>query len=124
MNNKNSIILLLAIIGTLTSCFKERIDINNNKDENKKLVIIGWINSLDEPQFVQISNTVNYLGGFVPDGVSGAMVTLEDETNVYTMEEKEKGNYYLPGDWKAKVGDTYQLSVSYDGKEYTASHHI
>lgn len=116
------LIVFSFFILTFTACFTERIDLDNNVDDNKKLVITGWINSLDEPQFITISNTINYLGEFKPDGVSGAVVTLADETNTYDLIEKEKGNYYLPNDWEAQVGQEYALKVNYENLEYTARH--
>ncbi len=118
----HKLIIVLAVLITFTSCFKERIDIDNNTEENKKIVITGWITSLEEPQFINISRTVNYLGGFQEDKVSGAVVTLQDGISTYTMTEKEAGTYYLPDDWVARLGDDYNLKVVFDNKEYTATH--
>ncbi len=117
-----SIIFIALIITTFSSCFKERIELDYNVDENKKLVITGWINSLDEAQFVSISQTVNYLGGFTPEMVGGAAVTLQDNSTTYDLDEKETGFYFLPDTWIPQVGDTYKLVVTYDGKEYTSTH--
>lgn len=117
-----NLIIILSVLLTFTSCFKERIELDNNKDENKKIVITGWITSLDEPQFISINQTVNYLGGFEPDRVSGAVVTVEDGVTIYDLEEQEAGNYYLPADWTARIGDEYKLKVIYENKEYTSVH--
>ncbi len=117
-------ILFIAIVCSLTSCFKERIDVNYNVDENKKIVISGWITSLEEPQFIQISKTVNYLGDAEIEMIGGAEVTLSDEENSYLLEGKEKGFYYLPDSWTPRIGDQYQLKVIIDGKEYSASHQM
>ena len=116
------IIFLTLTLFTFSSCFKERINPNYNTGENKKLVITGWINSLPEPQFINISRTVNYLGGLETDKVSGAAVILEDAIGSYTLEEKGPGTYYLPEDWVARVGDLYQLEVRHLGETYTSSH--
>lgn len=119
-----SILFIALILGMLSSCFKERIELDYNTDENKKLVITGWITSLDEPQFIDISRTVNYLGGFKPDKVSGAEVTLQDAINTYPLIEAEAGTYYLPSPWTARVGDTYKLKVVYEEKEYNSTHQM
>lgn len=118
---KNIIIMLTTLL-TFTSCFKERIELDNNTDENKKIVITGWITPLDEPQFIEISQTVNYLGSFTPDRVSGAIVTIEDAITTYDLEEREAGFYYLPEDWTARVGDDYKLRVEVNNKTYTSVH--
>lgn len=118
------IFIFASVLLTFTSCFQERIELDYNVDENKKLVITSWISTLDDPQFVSVSQTVNYLGAYTPAGVSGAIVSIADELQTYTLTEKEQGQYHLPADWVARVGDIYQLTVQYDGKEYTASHQM
>lgn len=117
-------ILFIAIIFSLTSCFRERIEIDNNVEENQKIVITGWITSLDEPQFIEISKTINYLGDATIEMVGGAEVTLSDNENTYTLEGKEKGFYHLPDSWTPRVGDQYKLTVLLDGKEYSATHQM
>ena len=82
LKNMYKSILFIAIICSLTSCFRERIEIDNNVDENKKIVITGWINSLDEPQFIQVSKTINYLGDDEIEMIGGAEVSLSDEENL------------------------------------------
>jgi len=119
-----NIIIFSMLSLVLTSCFKERIELDNNTNENKKLVINAWITSLDEPQFVSLSQTVNYLGGFQPELVSDAVVQLNDGMTTYDLVEKEPGFYYLPDDWMARVGEEYELTVNYEDKEYTARHQM
>lgn len=124
MNIYKVIILISFVLATFTSCFKERITPNYNTGANKKIVINAWINTLDEPQFVQVSETVNYLGSFTPSQISNAIVSIEDEVTTYDLIEREPGFYYLSNDWTPQIGNTYHLSVRYDGKEYTATHQM
>ena len=111
----------IIILFSLTSCFKDRIEIDLNQ-ENQKIVITAWITDLDEPQFVTVGKTVNYLGPVSQEFVSGATVKLSNSTDEFFLSEVEVGRYYLPGDWTAELGDTYTLNVLIDDKEYVASH--
>ena len=118
MNKLIAFILLIS----LTSCFTERIELDYNQNENKKVVITGWITDLDEPQFITVQNTVNYLGEVLPDPIANAVVSISDNQNSYELTHQEKGKYYLPDNWVANVGDNYKLSVSYDGTTYNSEH--
>lgn len=117
---KNYIIASIILLIT-SSCFTERIDLDLNSN-NEKLVITGWITDLDEPQYITLSLTTNYLGDQPVNYVSDAEVTLSDETSSYSLTENEAGVYYLPDDWSASVGDLYTLEVRYNDELYTASH--
>lgn len=117
----NKLIAFILLI-TLTSCFEERIELDYNQNENKKVIITGWITDLDEPQFISVENTVNYLGENVPDPISDAVVSISDSQSSYELAHQENGKYFLPTNWTATIGETYTLTVVYDGNTYTSSH--
>lgn len=117
-------IFACALLLSLSSCFKERIDVDYNTGENKKVVVTAWITTIDEPQYVDLSYTGNYLGEFTADKISGATITLDDEVDVVNLVEGEAGKYFLPNDWTARVGNNYKLKVNIDGSEYTAEHQM
>ena len=115
-----NILIIIACCYSFSSCFYDRIDLDYNEDENKKLVITAWITTIDEPHFIEVSKTVNYLGEFVPEKISGVEATLQDEDQTYTLTEKETGKYYLPDDWTGKIGQEYTLEVVHEGTTHTA----
>lgn len=117
---KKLFIIFISIV-SFSSCFVEPIELDLN-NENEKIVILGWITDLDEPQFVKITKTVNYLGDLPEVFVSDASVVISDSERSYTLEERKSGHYYLPVDWTAKIGDTYSLEIFYDGIEYNSSY--
>lgn len=117
----NKYIILFVLPVLLSSCFKDRIELDLN-EENSKLVVSAWITNLNEPQVVTLSKTVNYLGNQNKNTVSGASVTISDVVESYVLVENEPGKYYLPNNWEARVGDLYTLQISYEGEEYIASH--
>jgi len=125
MRNSNIpkfIVMLLSMI-VLSGCFKERIELDLNEG-NKKIVIAGWISTLDEEQFVTIHKSINYLEEEVPEAVSNALVTLSDGTNTYSLPEITEGKYVLSPQWEAKIGGTYELTVSVSDQEYKATHKL
>ncbi len=117
---KHLFIIFISVI-FFSSCFIDQIELDLN-DDNEKVVILAWITDLNEPQFVKISKTVNYLGNLPEVFVSDASVVISDSERSYTLEERKSGHYYLPLDWTARIGDTYSLEVFYDDKEYTSSY--
>lgn len=119
---KKLIFITVSLVLLLSSCFKERIDVNYNSENNKKVVIIAWLTDLDEAQYVSVGYTVSYLGEISEDPISNALVKISTTGEEYILDEQEKGKYHLPSDWKAMIGNEYHLQVEHDGKEYTASH--
>lgn len=147
---KKIVIYLLSII-ILSSCTKEvEIDIPGYED---KLVVDGFIET-NAPPFVLLSHTNDiysptnleaYLNGFI----SGAIVTVNDGTTTFTLDEictdnlppgtedyaanlfgipvEELANYHLCAytsmdlSLLGEVGKTYYLSVTYGSKTYTSS---
>lgn len=118
-----SIAKLIVPAFILTACFTERIDLDLNED-NTRLVVSAWITNLDEPQFVKVSRTVNYLDDQSEDLVADAIVTLSDESETYLLNEIHQGYYYLPHDWTSVVGDLYTLTIQFEGQEYIATHRM
>ena len=117
------ILLLSILLGVLlSSCFQDPIDINLNEN-NKKLAIEAWINTLDEDQFVTLTRTANYLGSDAYETVSDATITLTDEEGmVYQLGETSPGKYLLQGDWNPVFGSMYTLRVEVENEVYTAQH--
>ena len=106
----------------MTSCFYDRVELNYNQNENKKVIITGWITDLNEPQYITVQNTVNYLGENNFDPITDALVTLSDSQQTYELSHHNNGEYQLPDTWQAIIGDTYELEVILSGNTYTSSH--
>lgn len=115
---KNYKIFLFLLI-LCTGCFKERIELDLNQDF-KKVSIVSWINDLDDRQYVDVNYTINYLGRDTFEYITDASVVLSDEITSYTLLHEEKGRYFLPSDFEARIGDEYTLTVTHKNKEYIA----
>ncbi|PIB35797.1 hypothetical protein BFP72_10525 [Reichenbachiella sp. 5M10] len=120
MRNTTNTIIALILAWTMTSCYYDRIDLDLNT-EDPKLAVEAWITDLDEPQYIELSRTVNYLGEQDIDHVTEAIVTLNDEVEDIALVQQEEGKYYLPDDWQPRLGNLYTLTILLDGETYSAS---
>jgi hypothetical protein len=109
---------LLLVAGIVSSC-KEKIDLPL-KDQSGKLVIEGNITDGLNPAVVLVSKTTNYKDTLFFDGQSGAIVVIEHNGVSDTLPEIARGIYSLNA-LKSIANMTYNLTVNFEGKRYTAS---
>jgi len=120
MKNIQIYITLLVLSITVSSCFKDKIDLDLNEGNNKKLVIVAWFTTYDETQAVQLSYTHDYFQGAAEDVVEDALVTLSYDNQTITLTDQGNGYHTMPEDWRAEDGKTYELKVVHDESEYSA----
>lgn len=111
-------LLIFFIFFSLLGC-KKVIDVNL-KNADTKIVITGEVNNLDGPYEITVSKSANFTSDNDFPPVSGALVTLSGNGVTETLEEKKPGNYYTK-DLVGKPGESYTLTVLFDGKTYTAT---
>ncbi|MGL4629660.1 MAG: DUF4249 family protein [Leadbetterella sp.] len=115
---KKYIILLAAVLG-MSSC-EEVIDIDL-KDADAKLVIEGTIsNQNNVPAMVKISKTVSFDASNAFNGVSGAVVTIADESGSVETLKSTSAGVYIAEKIKGQIGKKYTLTVLVEGKTYKA----
>lgn len=112
------ILILLAVLG-LSSCQKIiSVDLHTT---NPQIVIEGTITDQPGPYTVVITETGNY---FEPSltfpVVSGALVTIVDDTGVIDTLKEQAGGKYLTERTKGLPQRAYTLTVVAGGKEYQA----
>ena len=122
MITKYLYILLISILSLimLSSCFSERIDLDLNTLENKKVVITSWLNNLDDDQYVQVYYTGDYFIDPNMESINDATVTLSYETEELVLENTTNGIYLLPSEWKGVEDIEYTLTVTHNNMEYRA----
>lgn len=109
---------LLVIAFALSSCTKV-IDINLNAAA-PKLVIEGNISDQPSSCIVKLSTTVNFDESNTFPPVTGAVITLSDNSgNAATLSETSPG-IYTTSSMQAVIGRAYTLSVTTGGNTYTA----
>lgn len=114
------IFILCSIVG----CYQERIDLDLNDNENKLVVITGFVSTLDTFPTINVSYTVEYTGPLKSDPISNATVEMTDGQNTYVLEETTPGKYKSTTSWNPIIGAQYDLLVRIGQKEYTSSHKL
>lgn len=116
-----SALLILSIL--YTSC-EDTIEVDNGF-ESSQLVIDAWINSnIDETQTIILSLSQDYFDNRLPDPISDATVNVSSPTGSYDFVHTENGQYqWTPEAGKniGEIGDTYTLTVDYNGNTFTSS---
>jgi hypothetical protein len=112
-------IIGISIIAFVSSCQKV-IDINLNST-SPAIVITGNINDQPGPYTVALSQTVNFSDPNTFPTISGAFVTIADNSGTTdTLVETKPGNYQTKK-ITGVIGRTYILTVIANGQTYTAS---
>jgi len=110
------LIALMFIVVGLISC--QKVISVNTGDSTPQLVIEGNITDVQGSQTVKLSKSVPYGSNNVFPTVSGATVTLNDNTNAtYRFTETQPGTYTL-NNFKGKALTFYVLTVKSEGKAY------
>jgi len=112
-------IILVFVIVLITSCQKViNIDLNS---ASPALVITGNINDQPGPYTVSLSQTVNFSDPNSFPAVSGAFISITDNTGIIdTLVETKPGTYHTKKT-TGVAGRTYNLTVIANGQTYTAS---
>lgn len=115
--NKSIVLFLISIF--LSACEKEiNIDLKNAIPQ---LVIEGNVSDSPGPHTVKLSKTVNFSSPNIFPTVSGALVVISDNTGI-----RDTLSEITPGLYQTHViigtpGNTYNLFVETEGKQYFAS---
>ena len=113
-----AIFAAFAIIGA--SCSQDVVTVDLNH-ANPHIVIEGAVTEGPGPHTVRISKTADFFTPADYPSVSGAMVTIGDDTgNVETLVERTPG-IYTTETVQGVTGRTYTLSVETEGMGYRAS---
>jgi len=109
-------VLIVFVAMGLLSC--QKVISVNTGDSTPQLVIEGNITDVQGPQTVKLSKSVPYGSNNVFPTVSGATITLNDNTNAtYRFTETQPGTYTL-NNFKGRALTLYVLTVKSEGKTY------
>ncbi|MGV8878238.1 MAG: DUF4249 domain-containing protein [Sphingobacteriaceae bacterium] len=112
------LILLLFVVSQF-GC-KKIIDIRL-KDAKRVIVIEGNVTDNTDRQVVTISKSIPFTEPNYFPAVSGAEVSITDNTGVIKILLEQMPGVYVTTDLKGEPTKTYQLQVNVDGQTYTAS---
>lgn len=122
---------LLSLSAFLFFACEDRISPSLEK-ANPVLAVDAWINNKNEKQIVRLTQTQPYFQNSVPEGVSGALVTITDnEGRNYLFNEdfNKAGDYtWTPPTSSVvfgKIGNSYRLVVQLqNGETYQATSYM
>ncbi len=116
------LITIFFVVLGLTSC-EDVIDVKLEEGETQ-LAVDGWITDQPGPYTIRLTTTAPYFNNTTTPRVKGATVTLTDsEGNSEILKESEPG-MYVTSQLQGKIGNSYTLSIRYEGEEYTAQTQI
>jgi len=109
----------MLIFLILSSC-EDIVDIEL-EDFPESLVVDAWINDLPEDQIIVLSQTNNYFENVSTPKISDARVSvMRNNDTELVFESQGEGRYVYSGDI-GNIGDTYELNIEFDGKQYCAN---
>ncbi len=112
--------LLFIFLAVLCSSCEKVIDLNLDGTESK-IVIESIFTDINTRHAVSISKTVNFDESNTKIPVTGAVVLIKEENGpTLTFTEPTPGNYTSIR-YKGIPGKKYTLSVTYEGKTYSAT---
>lgn len=122
MKTLESIFKILAVILTilLVSC-EELTELPIDENDTKTLVVDGMITNDTMPQVVNLSLTGSFYMDDQAPRATGAEVTITDNHgNEFPLYETIPGKYVTQANVAGAIGNTYTLTINYEGETYTA----
>jgi len=120
---KNINILIPLLLATLLISCEDEV-VLDLPDAPPVLVVDAFINDKPGPQEISLTLTQPYFSNDLPDDISGASVSVEDDLgNEFIFSETAPGRYtWVPAadETIGAIGRSYTLSVTYDGFSYRA----
>lgn len=117
--NQYKAFLLLTILSLCFSACEKEIDIDLRSVDPR--IMIEGIVKQDQLATVRVSHTLDFNNNGGYPNLTGAIVKIwDDHGNSETLTQDENG-WYTAQQLKGQIGHKYQMSVVYEGKEYTAT---
>lgn len=118
INQYTAIISSLLILLTFSSCEKE-IEVDLNSVPSR--IVIEGIVKQNEPAKVRVSQTMDFDDNSGYPNLSGAVVKITDDSGYSEILHQNATGWYVAADLIGETGQTYTMSVTYEGKEYNAT---
>ncbi len=113
--------LLFALLAT--ACVRE-IDLEAvSGPPSGRLVVEGYLTSETKSHLVRLTRTGPAIVTGPPAPVSGASVTITDGERLFALDEQPAGSglYFTADTVRGEIGKTYTLTITADGRTYTAA---
>lgn len=116
---KNIYLLIVTSLFTLSSC-EEPVEIEIDGGQSQ-ITIDAFISDLNETQIIKLSNSKDFFASGQQTPITGAVVKITDsEGKVYNFTDNLNGDYTWNDSIIVHEGLEYDLTIDYDGEQYTA----
>ena len=99
----------------------ERIDLDLNTLENKRLIVDGWITTDTMAHEISLQYTQDFFDIEEAERVSGAQVSLFDGTQIIVFTETEPGIYTSPPSAYGVIGRWYELRIELNNEVFEST---
>ncbi len=113
------IALIVSTLLLFTACTDE-IDIDLNSSD-PQVIIEGSITNQPGPYFIKLSKSVNFSDANNFPTISGATVTITDNNGANEVLTETQPGLYATNTLAGTPGNTYTLTVVYNGKTFTST---
>ncbi|MEM7161127.1 MAG: DUF4249 family protein [Bacteroidota bacterium] len=116
MKNISALIVLVFLLASCT----ERIELDLNDNQNRRIVVEGEITNEQIAHEIKLTWTADYFVNELPEPVTGAIVTISDGTNLYNLTEAgNSGRYYTDVNVQGSPLSEHTLTIDYEGELFT-----
>lgn len=115
---KSNILILILFLG-LVSC-EDVIEVDSGF-ESSTLVVDAWIDNLERPQMIRLTQSQDYFDNSFTAAVTNAEVSVEVNGRKYDFVSDGEGNYTWtpsPDEVLGQVGEQFLLTINHEGKTY------
>lgn len=110
--------VLLALLAFAGCSEKIELELNTS---NTRLVAEGQITDRPGNYGLKLSLSTSYFYNEAPPPVEDAVVSLSDGSQQWLLSQDSPGYYALPEGFAGQAGNTYHLSIAWQGETYEAS---
>lgn len=110
---------MLSVLTVVLSSCEKVVDVDLKTSESK-VVVEGFV--VDQPgmSYVKLSMSSAYFDAQHPNMLTNAVVKVNDGTGEISLIQTQPGIYKPDAGFAGEVGRTYNLTVTVDGKTYSA----
>lgn len=126
MTKRNIFLFIIISIVLLASCEDVITDDITLDEGASQLAVDAWLTNMEGTQTIRLTTTQAYFDNTPAPPATGATISVEDnEGNIFNFTDPDNdGNYTWepssPSETFGKVGNFYQLNISYQGETFEA----
>lgn len=118
-----NILILIAVMFLVNAC-TEKIELDLNTLDQRRLVVDGWITNEADSHMVNLSYTVDFFAEEPAQQVTNATVSIFDGSTTINLTQTKPGIYTSNAGYKGAIGKNYTLNINIEGEQYTSTTYL